>query len=208
MSASPAPRWWSTRRSLTRLEWRLRPGRRRRGQPGSSRTGLVAAVRPLGSGGRDPGSTGGRGPAGDHRRGRRRAGSVRRRRVPVTAAGGRSGVCANAVPVFGGIALDMTGLSGIVAVDSESLLVDVRAGPSATGWSRLRLRHGLTLGHWPQSIAISTVGGWLACRSAGPILDPVREDRGHGGRTRGGPSRWSGDPHRGQRPAGCHRSRS
>ena len=25
----------------------------------------------------------------------------------------------------------------------------------------------LTLGHWPQSIALSTVGGWLACRSAG-----------------------------------------
>jgi alkyldihydroxyacetonephosphate synthase len=31
----------------------------------------------------------------------------------------------------------------------------------------LRTDHGLTLGHWPQSIALSTVGGWLACRSAG-----------------------------------------
>ena len=27
--------------------------------------------------------------------------------------------------------------------------------------------HGLTLGHRPQSVAISTLGGWLACRSAG-----------------------------------------
>jgi alkyldihydroxyacetonephosphate synthase len=27
--------------------------------------------------------------------------------------------------------------------------------------------HGVTLGHWPQSIALSTVGGWVACRSAG-----------------------------------------
>src|SRR5205085_8059468 len=27
--------------------------------------------------------------------------------------------------------------------------------------------HGLTVGHWPQSIDLSTVGGWLACRGAG-----------------------------------------
>src|SRR5262249_37093719 len=31
----------------------------------------------------------------------------------------------------------------------------------------LRSSYGLTLGHWPQSIALSTVGGWLACRGAG-----------------------------------------
>ncbi|HEY1278769.1 MAG TPA: FAD-binding oxidoreductase, partial [Acidimicrobiales bacterium] len=31
----------------------------------------------------------------------------------------------------------------------------------------LRSQHGVTLGHWPQSIELSTVGGWLACRSAG-----------------------------------------
>src|SRR5690606_15358004 len=31
----------------------------------------------------------------------------------------------------------------------------------------LRRDHGLTVGHWPQSIALSTVGGWLACRGAG-----------------------------------------
>ncbi|MDQ6697996.1 MAG: FAD-binding oxidoreductase, partial [Actinomycetota bacterium] len=27
--------------------------------------------------------------------------------------------------------------------------------------------HDLTVGHWPQSMALSTVGGWLACRGAG-----------------------------------------
>jgi alkyldihydroxyacetonephosphate synthase len=32
---------------------------------------------------------------------------------------------------------------------------------------RLRDDHGLTVGHWPQSMAISTVGGWVACRGAG-----------------------------------------
>ena len=28
---------------------------------------------------------------------------------------------------------------------------------------------GLTLGHWPQSVALSTVGGWVACRGAGQL---------------------------------------
>jgi alkyldihydroxyacetonephosphate synthase len=89
-------------------------------------------------------------------------------RLPVTPAAGRSGVCGGSVPVFGGIALDLCGLTGIVAVDSTSLVVDVAAGTFGVDLERtLRSEHGLTLGHWPQSIDLSTVGGWLACRSAG-----------------------------------------
>jgi alkyldihydroxyacetonephosphate synthase len=88
--------------------------------------------------------------------------------VPLTAAAGRSGVCGASVPVFGGIVLDLCDLAGIVAVDNESLLVDVRPGTFGDVLEdELRATHGLTLGHWPQSIALSTVGGWLACRSAG-----------------------------------------
>jgi alkyldihydroxyacetonephosphate synthase len=90
------------------------------------------------------------------------------RRVPVTPVAGRSGVCGNAVPVFGGVSLDLTGLSGIVAVDDESMLLDVRPGTwGDTLEDELRATYGATLGHWPQSIALSTVGGWVACRSAG-----------------------------------------
>ena len=33
----------------------------------------------------------------------------------------------------------------------------------------LRAEHGVTCGHWPQSMALSTVGGWLACRGAGQL---------------------------------------
>lgn len=95
-------------------------------------------------------------------------GVCREERIPVTPAAGRSGVCGGAVPVFGGVALDLCGLNGIVAVDDASLLVDVAAGTFGDHLeAQLRDRHGLTLGHWPQSIAMSTVGGWLACRSAG-----------------------------------------
>ncbi|MGQ0521409.1 MAG: FAD-binding oxidoreductase [Actinomycetota bacterium] len=88
--------------------------------------------------------------------------------VPVTPTAGRSGVCGGSVPVFGGVALDLCGLAGIVAVDEASLLVTVRAGTNGAAFeAELRDQYGLTLGHRPQSIAISTVGGWLACRSAG-----------------------------------------
>jgi alkyldihydroxyacetonephosphate synthase len=89
-------------------------------------------------------------------------------RIPVTVAGGRSGVCGASLPVFGGVVLDVTALTGIVAVDETSLVVDVGAGTFGHHLeAELRSQEGVTLGHWPQSIELSTVGGWLACRSAG-----------------------------------------
>ena len=90
--------------------------------------------------------------------------------VPVTVAAGRSGVCGASIPVHGGVVLDLCGLDGIVDVDQESLVVDVRAGTFGDIFEdTLRSDHGLTSGHWPQSIALSTVGGWLACRGAGQL---------------------------------------
>ena len=87
--------------------------------------------------------------------------------VPLTPAAGRSGVCGGAVPVAGGVVLDLTGVSGIVDVDDTSLLVRVRPGTFGDDLEAALANRGVTLGHWPQSIELSTVGGWLACRSAG-----------------------------------------
>ena len=90
--------------------------------------------------------------------------------VPVTAAGGRGGVCGASVPLHGSVVLDMTGMAGIVDVDAASLVLDVLPGTFGDVLEHdLRGDHGLTLGHWPQSVALSTVGGWLACRSAGQL---------------------------------------
>jgi alkyldihydroxyacetonephosphate synthase len=49
-------------------------------------------------------------------------------------------------------------------------VLDVRAGTFGT-WleETLQSDHGVTTGHWPQSMDLSTVGGWLACRSAGQL---------------------------------------
>jgi alkyldihydroxyacetonephosphate synthase len=89
--------------------------------------------------------------------------------VAVTPMAGRSGVCGGSIPVHGGVSLDLTGLEGLVRVDETSLTADVRSGmfgpdlEAALG----EVGGGYTLGHWPQSMDLSTVGGWLACRGAG-----------------------------------------
>jgi alkyldihydroxyacetonephosphate synthase len=88
--------------------------------------------------------------------------------VPVTAAGGRSGVCGASVPVFGGVVLDTTGLDRIGQVDAASGVVEVASGVFGPDLERtLNTDHGLTIGHFPQSFDLATVGGWVACRGAG-----------------------------------------
>jgi alkyldihydroxyacetonephosphate synthase len=88
-------------------------------------------------------------------------------RVPVTPFAGASGVCGGSIPVHGGVSLDLCGLQGIDSLDADDLLVRVRAGTFGPDLESGLRQAGLTLGHWPQSIDLSTVGGWLACRSAG-----------------------------------------
>ena len=89
-------------------------------------------------------------------------------RLPLTASAGRSGVCGNSVPAFGGVVLDVCGLSGIRALDEASLVVDAAAGTFGDHFEHeLQTAHGYTVGHWPQSMALSTIGGWVACRGAG-----------------------------------------
>ena len=88
--------------------------------------------------------------------------------VPLTVAGGRSGVCGASVPVFGGVVLDTTALVGIASVDAVSGIVEVLPGTFGPDLeSELQRNHGLSIGHFPQSFDIATVGGWVACRGAG-----------------------------------------
>ena len=90
-------------------------------------------------------------------------------RVPVTATAGRSGVCGASIPVFGGVALDLCGLAGLVDLDDTSLLADLRAGTFGPDVEQAVRHQGTTVGHWPQSMELSTVGGWVACRGAGQL---------------------------------------
>lgn len=87
--------------------------------------------------------------------------------VPVTPAGGRSGVCGATVPLAGGIALDLTALCGVTDLDIVSGVVEVLPGTFGPDLEAAIAPHGLSVGHFPQSFDIATVGGWVACRGAG-----------------------------------------
>jgi alkyldihydroxyacetonephosphate synthase len=89
-------------------------------------------------------------------------------RLPLTVTGGRSGVCGAAAPVFGGVVLDTTALCGIVDVDAVSGIVEVLPGTFGPDLEHeLQNAHGLSVGHFPQSFDLATVGGWVASRGAG-----------------------------------------
>lgn len=89
--------------------------------------------------------------------------------IPVTAAGGRSGVLGNSLPVFGGVVVDCTQLSGIADLREDDLVVDVAAGTFGDVFETTLQAAGYTVGHWPQSMSLSTIGGWIACRGAGQM---------------------------------------
>ncbi len=88
-------------------------------------------------------------------------------RVPVTTAAGRSGVSGGSIPIKGGVVLDMCAMQGVVSVDEISGVVEVLPGTFGPDLEAHLQPYGLTIGHFPQSFDISTVGGWIACRGAG-----------------------------------------
>ncbi len=87
--------------------------------------------------------------------------------VPIVPFGAGSGVCGGALADPSGVVVDLKRLDRVLKVDLEARTVDVQAGINGELFERRLERQGLTLGHFPSSIVCSTVGGWLATRSAG-----------------------------------------
>ena len=81
--------------------------------------------------------------------------------------GAGSGVCGGAQAQTQAVVLDLSRMDRIGAVDTISQTVDVQAGVRGDRLEDELARSGLTTGHYPQSTAISTVGGWIAASSAG-----------------------------------------
>jgi len=88
-------------------------------------------------------------------------------RTPVTPYGGGSGVCGGAIALRGGITLDMKRMNRLLDVRDEALLAEAEAGIMGVHLEEALNRRGYTLGHFPSSIACSTLGGWIAARSSG-----------------------------------------
>lgn len=65
------------------------------------------------------------------------------------------------------LTLDLRRLDRLVRIDEQSATATVEAGIAGPQLEEQLNRAGFTLGHFPQSFEYSTVGGWIATRSAG-----------------------------------------
>jgi len=69
------------------------------------------------------------------------------------------------------VSLDMRRMRRVLAVDAESFTARVEAGVFGPDLEEQLSAHGVTLGHFPDSFLHSTLGGWIATRSAGMQSD-------------------------------------
>ena len=69
------------------------------------------------------------------------------------------------------VSLDMRRMRRVLAVDAESFTARVEAGIFGPDLEAQLRAHGMTLGHFPDSFMHSTLGGWIATRSAGMQSD-------------------------------------
>jgi alkyldihydroxyacetonephosphate synthase len=92
-------------------------------------------------------------------------------RVAVVPFGGGTSVVGGVEPVRDGypaaVSLELARLSSTVDVDRTSLTARLDAGLFGPEAERRLREQGVTLGHFPQSFEYSTLGGWVATRSAG-----------------------------------------
>lgn len=65
------------------------------------------------------------------------------------------------------LTVDMGKMNSMLHIDTESQLATFGAGTPGPKIEEELKKHGYTLGHFPQSWELSTVGGWVASRSSG-----------------------------------------
>lgn len=78
-----------------------------------------------------------------------------------------SGVCTGIVATPDTIMLDMSSMNNMRSLSKENLLVTFDAGVRGSDAEAMLNKEGLTTGHYPQSIELSTVGGWVSTRASG-----------------------------------------
>jgi len=90
-------------------------------------------------------------------------------RIPVIPYGGGSGTQGGALPIYGGIIVDLKRLDKIIEIDEKSLTVTAQAGIILTQLEWAVNEKGLMLPHYPASAHCATLGGCLAPRGTGTI---------------------------------------
>jgi len=88
-------------------------------------------------------------------------------KIPVVPYGGGAGVTGGTLPIYGGIIIDLKKLDKILEVDEKSATITVQAGVIGQDLENELNKRGYTFPHQPASMYCSSVGGFVACRSAG-----------------------------------------
>jgi alkyldihydroxyacetonephosphate synthase len=92
---------------------------------------------------------------------------AQRHGVAVVPYGAGSGVVGGATPPAGALVVDVRAMNRLLEVNETALYARVQAGMMGDAYEAAVGARGYTTGHYPQSIALSTVGGWVATRAAG-----------------------------------------
>jgi len=89
------------------------------------------------------------------------------RRVPVYPQGARSGLVGAAVPLLGGVALDMTRMNRILEIDRRNLTATVEPGVITSDLQKEAAKYGLFYPPDPASHEFCTIGGNLSQNAGG-----------------------------------------
>jgi alkyldihydroxyacetonephosphate synthase len=89
------------------------------------------------------------------------------KKIPVIPYGGGAGQTGGTVPIHGGIIIDLKKLDKILEFDEKSATVTLQPGIMGQDLELELNRRGYTFAHQPASMYCSSVGGFVACRSAG-----------------------------------------
>jgi alkyldihydroxyacetonephosphate synthase len=94
------------------------------------------------------------------------------RRIACIPFGGGTSVVGGIEPAVGdayagAVSLDMRAMDRVLDVDAASRAARIEAGVLGPSLEAQLQPHGVTMRHYPQSFQFSTLGGWLATRSAG-----------------------------------------
>lgn len=90
-----------------------------------------------------------------------------RERVAVVPFGAGSGVCGAVLAPEHSVVVDLGSMQALKRIDEVALLATVEPGLLGSEFEARLNEAGYSMGHFPQSIALSSVGGWVATRAAG-----------------------------------------
>ena len=88
-------------------------------------------------------------------------------KIPIVPYGGGTGVMGAALPVQGGIVIDLKGLNKVLDVDPIDMTALVEAGVILEDLVTILESHGMMPGHDPWSVPIATVGGAISTNGVG-----------------------------------------